>query len=85
VRLELFALACHLASFLRTLALPDEVAEWSLTSSREKLIKIGLRWCATAMFQPTKTAMSRSMFSEILALRPLGGSRLDRSLGSRSL
>jgi hypothetical protein len=43
VRLQLFALAYNLANFLRTLALPDAVAQWSLTSLREKLIKIGAR------------------------------------------
>ena len=31
VRLQLFALAYNLANFLRSLALPDEVAHWSLT------------------------------------------------------
>jgi hypothetical protein len=31
VRLQLFALAYNLANFLRSLALPNEVAHWSLT------------------------------------------------------
>jgi Transposase DDE domain group 1 len=43
VRLQLFALACDLANFLRTLALPDAVAQWSLTTLREKLVKVGAR------------------------------------------
>ena len=43
VRLQLFALAYNLANFLRSLALPDEVAHWSLTTLREKLVKIGAR------------------------------------------
>ncbi|HET6519024.1 MAG TPA: IS1380 family transposase, partial [Geminicoccaceae bacterium] len=43
VRLQLFALAYNLANFLRTLALPDDVAQWSLTTLREKLVKIGAR------------------------------------------
>src|SRR5688500_16849049 len=30
VRLQLFALACNLANFLRSLALPDQVAQWTL-------------------------------------------------------
>jgi hypothetical protein len=41
VRLQLSALAYNLANFLRTLVLPEEVAQWLLTSLREKLIKIG--------------------------------------------
>jgi Transposase DDE domain group 1 len=41
VRLQLFALAYNLANFLRSLALPDEVAQWSLTILREKLVKVG--------------------------------------------
>ena len=43
VRLQLFALAYNLANFLRSLALPREVAQWSLTTLREKLVKIGAR------------------------------------------
>ncbi|MBF0383065.1 MAG: transposase [Magnetococcales bacterium] len=40
VRLQLFALAYNLANFMRTLALPKEIKHWSLTTLREKLIKI---------------------------------------------
>jgi hypothetical protein len=43
VRLQLHALACNLAQFLRSLALPKEVEQWSLTTLREKLVKIGAR------------------------------------------
>ena len=43
VRLQLFALAYNLANFLRSLALPREVEQWSLTPLREKLVKIGAR------------------------------------------
>ncbi len=32
-----------MANFLRTLALPDEVEDWSLTTLRDKLIKIGAK------------------------------------------
>ncbi len=41
--LQLHALAYNLGNFLRTLALPDEVGHWSLTTLREKLIKIGAK------------------------------------------
>ncbi len=40
-RLQLFALADNLANFLRRLALPKPVQHWSLTTLREKLVKIG--------------------------------------------
>ena len=43
VRLQLHALAYNLGSFMRTLALPDSVEQWSLTTLREKLIKIGAK------------------------------------------
>ena len=41
VRLQLHALAYNLGSFMRTLASPDAVERWSLTTLCEKLIKIG--------------------------------------------
>src|ERR687884_509186 len=40
VRLQLHALAYNLGNFLRTLALPQTAERWSLTSLREKLVKI---------------------------------------------
>jgi hypothetical protein len=41
VRLHLHALAYNLANFFRTLVLPEEVERWSLTTLREKVVKIG--------------------------------------------
>ena len=43
VRLQLHALAYNLGNFMRTLALPKAVEHWSLTTLREKLIKIGAK------------------------------------------
>lgn len=43
VRLQLHALAYNLGNFMRTLALPETVKHWSLTSLREKLVKIGAK------------------------------------------
>jgi Transposase DDE domain group 1 len=43
VRLQLHALAYNLGDFLRTLATPEPIKDWSLTSLREKLIKIGAK------------------------------------------
>jgi hypothetical protein len=41
VRLQLDALAYNLGNFMRTLAMPKTAVPWSLTSLREKLIRIG--------------------------------------------
>jgi hypothetical protein len=38
VRLNLHALAYNFGNFMRTLALPDAVEQWSLTSLREKRV-----------------------------------------------
>ena len=43
VRLQLHALAYNLGNFMRTLAIPKTAEPWSLTSLREKLIKIGAK------------------------------------------
>ena len=42
-RLQLHALAYNLGNFLRTLARPEPVKDWSLTSLKDKLIKIGAK------------------------------------------
>ena len=39
VRLQLHALAYNLGNFLRTMATPEPIKDWSLTSLNEKLIK----------------------------------------------
>jgi Transposase DDE domain group 1 len=77
VRLQLFALAYNLANFLRTLALPEEVAQWSLTTLREKLVKIGARLVRHgryAIFQLAEVAVPRALFAAILR-------RIDRLRG----
>ena len=43
MRLALFVLAYNLGNFLRRPVLPAEMARWSLTALREKLVKIGAR------------------------------------------
>jgi hypothetical protein len=43
VRLQLHGLAYNLGNFMRTLAMPKAAEPWSLTSLREKLIKIGAK------------------------------------------
>ena len=69
VRLELHALAYNLANFLRTLALPADVEHWSLTTMREKLVKIGariVRHGRYVVFQLAEVAVPRALFEEIL-------------------
>ena len=71
VRLQLHALAYNLGNFLRTLALPEAVEHWSLTTLREKLIKIGgkvLRHGRYITFQMAEVAIPRALFAEILRL-----------------
>ena len=77
VRLQLFALAYNLANFLRSLALPTEVAQWSLTTLRERLVKIGariVRHSRYVVFQLAEVAVPRAVFAAILY-------RIDRLRG----
>ena len=60
------------------LALPSEVSHWSLTTLREKLIKIGakvVRHGRYLTFQLAEVAVPRALFEKILRLitnlRPL--------------
>ncbi len=69
VRLQLFALAYNLGNFLRRLALPKSIKHWSLTTLREKLIKIGAKVVAHAryvIFQMAEVAIPGWLFRTIL-------------------
>src|SRR5262244_819659 len=71
VRLQLHALAYNLGNFLRTLATPEPIKDWSLTSLKEKLIKIGAKVVSHGryvVFQMAEVAIARQMFQEILRL-----------------
>jgi len=71
VRLQLHALAHNLGNFMRTLAMPKAAEPWSLTSLREKLIKIGAQVVSHGRyvtFQLAEIAVSRQMFADILSL-----------------
>ena len=71
VRLQLHALAYNLTNFMRTLALPEAVRHWSLTSLKEKLIKIGakiVRHGRYVFFQMVGAAVPKELFQEILRL-----------------
>ena len=58
-----------MSNFLRLLSLPDQVAQWSLTTLREKLVKIGarvVRHGRYVVFQLAEVAVPRSLFADIL-------------------
>jgi Transposase DDE domain group 1 len=66
---DLFALAYNLANSLRQLALPRSVRSWSLTTLREKLVKIGAKEVTHAryvVFQLAEVAVPRQLFAQLL-------------------
>ncbi len=63
-------LAYNLATFLRCIELPEEMAQWSLTSLQLKLIKIGarvVRHARAITFQLAEVAVTGPMVRAILA------------------
>ncbi len=69
VRLQLPAPAYNLGNFMQTLALPEAVEQWSLTTLRENLIKIGakiVRHGRYVVFQMAEVAIPRELFADIL-------------------
>jgi len=62
-RLQLHSLAYNLGNFLRTLAMPEPIKDWSLTSLKEKLIKIGAKVVSHGRYvalQMAEVAVQRS-------------------------
>ncbi len=60
-----------MAPFFRTLVLPNEVERWSLTTLREKVVKIGAKVITHArytVFQMAEVAVPRDLFRRILQL-----------------
>ncbi|HZZ00547.1 MAG TPA: IS1380 family transposase [Candidatus Baltobacteraceae bacterium] len=87
VRLQLHALAYNLDNFLRTLAVPETIAEWSLTTLREKLIKIGAKVASHGRyvaFQMAEVAIPRRLFATIeritALIAALGGDNMNAQL-----
>jgi hypothetical protein len=65
------ALAYNLGNFMRTLAMSQAAEPWSLTTLREKLIKIGAKVVSRGryvVFQMAEVAVPRQMFQNILSL-----------------
>jgi hypothetical protein len=57
----------HLGNFLRTLATPEPIQDWSLTSLKEKLIKIGAKVVSRGRyvaFQMAEVAIPRNLFAD---------------------
>ena len=70
-RQRLHALSYNLGNFLRTLATPEPIKDWSLTSLKEKLIKIGAKLVSHGRyvaFQMAEVTITRMLFAEILRL-----------------
>ena len=70
VRLQLHALAYNLGVFLHGVDLPEEIADWSLSSIQSRLIKIGARVVCHARkitFQLAEVAVSGTLFGQIIA------------------
>jgi len=64
VRLHLRPMAYNLANFMRTLALPKGIEHWSLTTLREKLVKIGAKAVSHGsyvIFQMAEVAVAREL------------------------
>ena len=59
VRLQLFALAYNLGNFLRRLALPNKIRDWSLRTLQVKHSRY-------VIFQMAEVMVSKSLFHEIL-------------------
>ena len=58
-------------NFLRTLATPEPIKDWSLTSLKEKLIKIGTKVVSHGRyvaFQMAEVAIPRNLFADILRM-----------------
>ena len=71
VRLQLHALAYNLGNFPRTLATPELIKNWSLTTLREKLIKIGAKVVhhgRYVAFQMAEVAILHNLFADILRM-----------------
>lgn len=69
VRLQLFILAYNLGNFFRQTVLPKTVRHWTMTTLREKVIKIGAKVVLHAryiIFQMAEVAVSQELFAAIL-------------------
>ena len=71
VQLQLHTLAYNLGNFLRTLATPEPIKDWSLTSLKDRLIKIGAKIVSHGRyvaFQIADVAVPNNLFADILLM-----------------
>jgi Transposase DDE domain group 1 len=69
IRLQLHVLAYKLGNFLRTLATPEPIKHWSLTTLKERLIKIGAKVVSQrryVVFQMAEVAIASNLFAKRL-------------------
>jgi Transposase DDE domain group 1 len=71
--LQLHALAYNLGKFLRTLATPEPIKDWSLTSLKEKLLKIGAKVVRDGRY--VAPSRWRSPFRDICSSTSFGSSQ----------
>ncbi len=70
VRLQLFSLAYNLSNFFRRLVLPRQIKHWTLTTIRDKFIKIGARMISHSryvIFQMAEVTVSRQWMAKVLS------------------
>ena len=68
-RLQLHALAYNLGVFLQGTDLPEQIADWSLTSLQTWLIKIGamvVQQARAITFQLAEVAVNAALFNSII-------------------
>ncbi len=68
---QFHALAHNLGNFLRALATPEPIKDWSLTTLKEKLIKIGAKVVSHGRyvaFQLAEVTIPRDLFADILRI-----------------
>ena len=78
----MFALAYSLGNFLRQLVLPKPIQSWTLTTLREKLVKIAAKVVMHAkyvVFQLAEVAVPRQVFAAIV--KRIGRLRLAYASG----
>jgi hypothetical protein len=61
VRIELHTLAYTLGNFLRTLATPELIKDWLMTSLNEKLIKIGAKVVSHGRYRRVSNGRGRHL------------------------
>jgi len=67
VRLQIHALACNFGNFPRTLATPEPITDWPLTTLNEKLIKIGAKAVSRGRYVAFQMAEVATSFSCVIS------------------